>query len=128
MQNKPQKININEPATCLNCGADIHDITNIRYAEKYVTGPKFREELNFCKKCGTEFILRYDLFDHEGHIHPRVFSEDPNDPKYNWTDLLTDEQKKVIAEHLKDCPVCNKRLMEQIELDVWFSSILHNKG
>jgi uncharacterized protein with PIN domain len=124
-----QKINISDEfAVCSNCGANILDIANFKYEEKCETGPKYREEVNSCKKCGTQFILRYDLFDQDGHIHPRVFSEDPNDPKYNWTDILTKEQKEVIATHLKDCPICNKRLESELELDVWFSSILHNKG
>ena len=121
-----QKVNIaDEQAACSNCGANILDIANFRYAEKCETGPRFREEVNVCKKCGTEFILRYDLFDEEGHIHPRVFSDDPNDPKYNWQDLLTQEQKDTIAAHLKDCQICNDRLTDEQLDNARFASILH---
>jgi len=125
---KPQHINIAmDHAKCTGCGRNILDIGNIKFVRNASSGAKYREEVYVCRECGTEFILRYDLFDDKGHIHQRVFSGDPNDPKYNWPDILDQEQKQEIAKHLKDCPVCNERLTKEIELDVWFANVLHNK-
>ena len=122
-----QKINITEDnAFCKSCRANLLDIGNIKFIKNSISGSNFSEELYLCRHCNQEFIIRYELFDKEGHIQRSVFSEDPNDPKFNWPDLLTAEQKLAISDHLKSCDTCNKRLIEGIESNVWFASLIHS--
>lgn len=121
-----QKINIaQENAVCIKCKANLLDIRNIRWLQKDVLGPTFREELFQCRSCGSEFVIRYDLFDKEGHVDPRAFTEDINDPSYNWQDNLSPEQKKLVEDHLKECEICRDRLIEENLNDAWFASIIH---
>jgi uncharacterized protein with PIN domain len=130
MENKeiPQKINISmNQAFCTGCGRNILDISNIRFIRNAFSDAISQEELYVCRECGTEFLLRYDILDAEGHIQQRIFTDDPNDPKYNWPDILTPEQKVTVAEHLKTCKICNKRLEEEFETNLWFSTLIHNK-
>jgi transcription elongation factor Elf1 len=122
---KTQEVNINqESAKCLSCGADLVDIANIEYQGKAETAPTHRKELCKCRSCGQLFSLRYDLFDAEGHIYSRVFVEDVNNPNFHWQDLLTDEQKEKIAEHLDGCTTCTKRLNHEILSDAWLKSFM----
>lgn len=121
-----QKINISqEKATCIKCGANLLDIRNIKWLQKEILGETFREELFECRKCGSAFIIHYDLFDSEGHINPASFTGDINDPTYNWQDNLSEEQKKAFEEHLKKCPICRDRLDEEYLKDAWFADIIH---
>jgi uncharacterized protein with PIN domain len=124
---KPQKISLTmDHATCTKCGKSLLDITNIKFIKDSVSSARFQEELYICRSCGTEFIIRYDLFDSDGHINQRVFTDDPNDPKYNWPDILNQSQRDEIAKHLKDCKICNGRLDDEFENNLWFSSLLHS--
>jgi hypothetical protein len=121
-----QRVHINqERAKCAVCGSNLLEITNFKYAGKTLTEPTHSDEVCICRICRTQFLLRYDFFDEDGHINPYTFSEDANDPEYNWQDNLTDEQRKIIASHLQECPVCQDRLSEQILKDAWFADILH---
>ena len=120
-----QVVNINqEVAGCSSCGSDLVDIANIEYQGRAESTPTYREELCKCRNCGQLFSLRYDLFDAEGHIYSRVFVEDVNNPNYHWQDLLTDEQKEKIAEHLNNCDVCSNRLDHEILSDAWLKSFM----
>lgn len=121
-----QHININmEHAPCNTCGADIADIVNIKYDGEAISTPSYRQELCVCRSCGQFFVLHYDIFDIAGHIFSRVFTEDANNPKFNWTDLLTDEQKDKISKHLESCDICINRISKQQLRDAWFASIIH---
>jgi hypothetical protein len=123
-----QRINISqEEARCENCGTDLLDIRNIKYTEKAINKPTYREEFCLCKKCGDTFILHYDIFDKEGHVEPRVFSGDINNPEYNWPDNLTQEQRDTINEHLKICSICVGRADDELLSDAWMAGIIHNK-
>ena len=123
-----QKINIEQRhATCKNCGNSILELNHFRYAGKTVTAPRYFEELCVCSECGANFLIHYDIFDSYGHINPRTFSGDVNNPEYNWQDSLTEEQKGLIAEHLKACPVCCDRLSEETLEDAWFAGIIHQR-
>ena len=122
-----QKINIiDTKAICNECG-NILELGNFTYSGISKDSSTFREEKCICNQCKTPFIIRYDIFDSEGHIYPRVFSEDPNDHSYNWQDNLTQEQKESIAGHLKDCQICNSRLSNENLLDAWFADIIHSR-
>jgi len=121
-----QTININEDSVpCINCGINIADIENFTYEGKFLSEPLYRKELCRCKKCTSLFILHYDLFDMEGHIFARVFSEDINNPSYNWQELLSEKQKNAISDHLLKCHICRERLSQEILTDAWFASFIH---
>ena len=120
-----QIININqESAPCQQCGSNLIDITNFSYDGQTVSTASIREELCRCKKCGTLFTLHYDLFDPEGHIYSKVFTEDINNSSYNWQDSLTEDQKKAIADHLQNCPICVDRLSHEMLTDAWLKSFI----
>lgn len=122
----PQKVNIiDEHAVCIKCKAKIFD--DFKFTGKMILEPTFREELCVCGNCEAEFIIHYDLFDKNGHIEPRIFTGDVNDPKYNWQDSLSDEQKKVIAIHLRGCEECKNRLADEILTDALFASLIHGE-
>lgn len=119
-----QHVNINSnKAFCNECGIDLLDIDNFIYLEKIIKKPLYWEELCQCK-CKTSFVLHYDIFDNKGHIYPRIFSEDVNNPDYNWQETLNDEQKKVISNHLLICQTCRDRLSDEILTDAWFRGFL----
>ena len=121
-----QHININQTiAPCEKCGADITDIANFAFDGEISSEPLYREEKCKCKQSENTFILHYDLFDSDGHIFSRVFTEDVNNPFYNWQDVLSDSQKKAISEHLKACKICQERLSQEILDDAWFSNFLN---
>lgn len=122
-----QVINISdEQALCTGCGSDLLDIINFQYDGQTITTPTCSEEMCSCKKCKTKFLIRYDLFDQEGHINQRVFTGDINNNDYNWQDNLSEEQKGAISKHLKECKTCQDRLEDETLKDAWFSSIIHN--
>ena len=126
MNSNYQRVNIGKSREgCRKCGTNLLDVSNFRYTEEFVSGPTYREELCICKTCNTPFVLRYELFDKKGHVYSRVFTEDVNDPQHNWQDNLTEEQKKLISEHLETCEVCKDRLSNEILSDAWFGSIIH---
>jgi len=122
---KIQIVNINtDHASCVRCGSDINDITNFSFDGEIISEPTYREEKCRCKHCNAPFLLHYDLFDADGHIHPRVFSEDINNPFYHWSEILSDNQKKVISEHLKDCGICQDRLNQELLTDAWLKDFM----
>ena len=126
MKNNLQIVNINkETDLCAVCGTDLLDILNFTYKNESESSPQHIEELCECKKCGTQFIMHYDLFDSAGHIYSRVFTEDINNPSYRWQDVLTMDQKKNIENHLKTCTECCDRLEQEILTDAWFKSVLN---
>lgn len=124
--NDLQKVNPHDKeGTCTNCGSNLLDLANIKYLKEQKKDPFFWEELSECVKCKTKFILRYDIFDKKGHIHKNIFSEDVNNIEYNWQDILDENQKKVIFEHLKSCKECQNRLNDEILTDAWFRDLLN---
>lgn len=126
MKNNLQIVNINkETELCSVCGTNILDILNFTYEGESESQPQYIEELCKCKKCDTQFIMHYDLFDTAGHIYSRVFTEDINNPTYHWQDVLTEAQKTSISGHLKTCTECCDRLEQEILTDAWFKSVLN---
>lgn len=129
MHKQLQKVNIaTTHAACRYCGTDIMELDHFRYAGKTITGPRFFEELCICLGCNAKFLIHYDLFDQQGHINSRTFTGDVNNPDYNWQDSLTEEQKGLIAEHLRICPTCSDRLSEETLSDAWFAGIIRSEG
>jgi hypothetical protein len=127
VDNNYQIVSINnDQAICEHCGSNISDIINFLYANRTEAHALYSDEYCICKKCKSTFIIRYDIFDPEGHIYSRVFSEDINDATYRWQDHLTVDQKNVIAEHLKECVVCHNRLSQEILTDAWLKSIIED--
>ncbi len=115
-----------EDVFCKHCKSDILDVVNFKYAGESQAKPTYWEELCVCKVCGNQFIMHYDIFDPAGHIYPRVFSEDINNPEYKWQDTLSEEQKENISKHLVNCDVCRERLSAEMLADAWFSSYMEN--
>ena len=121
-----QKVDINNDATkCSECGSILTRLSGFVYAGESRSGADFKEELCKCKVCQNPFVMRYELFDKDGHILSKVFTGDINNPDYNWQELLTEEQKRVIAEHLKDCKTCQDRLSSEILSDAWLSEFMN---
>lgn len=126
MPNNLQKVNIAKTrAYCEKCGSNILDITKFHYGGRTRNTSTYREEVCTCNKCGTNFILHYDIFTEKGHINPKIFTGDINDPEYNWQDSLSKTQKEAVATHLKKCTICSEKLHEEILSDAWFASIIH---
>jgi len=120
-----QIVNIDSEAVpCKQCGSNLIDVSNFSYDGHTDTTATVREEHCRCKKCGTPFILHYDLFDSSGHIHSKVFTEDLNNSSYNWQDALTEEQKLAIADHLQSCSICVDRLSHEMLTDAWLKSFI----
>jgi hypothetical protein len=120
-----QIVDINkDQVPCQGCGVNIVDVANFTFDGEIFSEPRYREEKCKCRNCGASFILHYDLFDVEGHIHSRVFSEDINSPSYHWPEALADNQKQTITGHLKDCKVCQDRLDQEILTDAWLKDIM----
>jgi len=120
-----QIVNINsDHALCKRCGSNIIDIANFSFDGEIISEPTYREEKCRCRHCSAPFLLHYDFFDADGHIHPRVFSEDINNPLYHWSEILADNQKKVISEHLRDCKICQDRLDQELLTDAWLRDFM----
>jgi hypothetical protein len=113
-----QIININDnDATCKQCGTNIVDIANFIFSGEV-------EEHCKCNHCHTNFLLHYDIFDPSGHIDSKIFTEDINNANYNWQDSLTEDQKKVVSDHLAGCPECLDRLSQEMLTDAWLKSFI----
>jgi hypothetical protein len=123
-----QRVKISEDVVpCSECGNNIVELGHHKYSEQSENTPTQKDELCTCRVCGKEFLLHYEFFDEGGHINSFVFNGDINNPEYNWQDLLTEDQKKTIGEHLKDCAICSERLENEIISDAWLASLLHDK-
>lgn len=112
--------------SCRHCGVDLLDITNFIYNQKTLPKPTYWEELCKCRSCNCQFILHYDIFDSEGHIYSRIFSEDINNVNYNWQEALIDSQKSKIAQHLEHCKTCCDRLSQEILTEAWLKDFMQN--
>lgn len=120
-----QVVDINEDIVlCRHCGSNIVDIANYMYDGDKILYASYWEELCVCKECGNNFILQFHIFDKAGHIYSSIFSEDINNPEYQWQEELTDEQKEVIADHIKDCEECRDRLSQEILTDAWLKDFI----
>jgi len=114
----------NEDEYCRCCKSDILDVANFTYNGEVRSEPTYWEELCVCKKCNNSFVIHYDIFDADGHIYSRVFSEDINNKSYKWQETLTDAQKEIIAGHLESCDICRDRLSAEMLSDAWLSSFM----
>jgi len=120
-----QKININdEEATCAHCKGSLSRLADFAYDGQRTNSPTYTNELCKCRKCGTPFIMHYDLIDADGHIMPQVFTEDVNNPNYNWQDILDEAQKKAISDHLAACEKCQELLNEETLTNAWFAKLI----
>ena len=54
-----------------------------------------------------------------------LFTGDINNPNYSWQDILTEEQKNAIKDHLSGCTECTDRLSEEMLADAWFSDFMN---
>lgn len=122
-----QNVNINDDKVrCKKCGAHLTNLTEFVYDNDCFSDPRYREELCKCTACGEKFILHYDLFDTEGHVYQRVFTGDVNNVNYDWQEILTEEQRKEIKEHVEKCQICQDRMNDEALSDAWFSSFLQD--
>lgn len=122
-----QIVDINEKEIfCQYCGADLIDIANYIFYGGKISELHYWKELCKCKKCKNNFILRHNIYDKYGHIYPHIFSEDINNPEYKWQEILTEEQKELIAKHLTNCEICRDRLSQEILSDAWLKSFIEN--
>lgn len=114
----------NEPV-CNVCGTELSlgAFTFLNVAENR---PRIRLELNRCNNCGAEFLLRFRLFDQNGHIPPYVFSGDINDSSFEWQSIWTPEQQAAILAHMENCRECQTRRDDQALSDAWFGDIIHS--
>ena len=104
---------------CKNCNTNLTDISNFIYNGENHSEPDFWQELCKCKKCGTLFVIQYNIFDSGGHIYQRVFAEDMNDTSHSWQEELTDEQKLRVGKHLEGCKICRDRLSDEQLAGAW---------
>jgi hypothetical protein len=102
---------------CRNCDQNLTDINNTTYLKQRWGSPKYWDELCQCDDCGNKFILRYELFDKEGHVYLFVFTEDINNPNYNWIDNLNNKQRIAVTRHVEQCSICQKKIEDQLCMD-----------
>lgn len=123
-----QIINIfEESAPCAGCGQELTVLGNFNFKGHAESPATRKDELCACKNCGTEFIIRYEFFDKDGHVNSFVFNGDINDASYDWQKQLTDAQIRKIADHIRNCKICSDRLTEEMLSDAWMASILRRK-
>ena len=115
-------IEINKDSACV-CGASLLNMYNVKYAGETQAKPTFTKELCQCRKCGTYVIVLYKIYDNNGHILPSVFRGDINDHTYNWQDLYTKEQLRLIENHLIGCTQCQRSLDEGFLSDAKFACL-----
>jgi len=118
-------ININDERAKCRCGAGLSGLDDFVYEKQAKNTDRTRDELCTCLSCGARFVLHYDLFDPDGHVYGRVFTGDINNPNYSWQDILTEEQKNAIKDHLSGCTECTDRLSEEMLADAWFSDFMN---
>jgi len=124
---KLQKVDIgSSEELCRNCNTDLTDIANFTFQDEIHTEPRYWEELCQCSGCKEKFVMHYAIFDSGGHIYQRIFSEDINNENYDWTTDLTEEQKKEISDHLKDCKVCGERHSQEQLADALMKELMQN--
>ena len=122
---KVQIVDINKDSDlCQKCGANLVDVANFQFMDKVKNTATYIEEYCQCKHCKNDFILHYDLFDADGHVYSKVFTEDINDNSINWQDNLNEDQKKIISQHLKDCKICTDRLTQENLTDAWLKAFI----
>ena len=97
---------------------------NFIYKNRRINHPTYWDELCECNNCHYQFYLRHDIFDEEGHIYSSIFTEDINNPEYSWMNILTDNQKVKIAEHVEKCDTCKKALIEEHLIDASFKAFI----
>jgi len=113
-----QTIKFNESTKiCSRCHSDL-SLDNIIYLGQKWSEPTYWDELHKCSECEQLFFLRHGIFDRKGHIQRYVFSEDINDPDYNWTDNLSASQKLTIAKHLDTCSICKEHHFAEFLSDI----------
>ncbi len=131
---KQHVVRITDPnARCRNCGNNLSELGsfNVIAGETIYDGPKFRLEPNKCKACGKQFLLRYDLFDRDGHVSECVFRAfDINDDSFDFRSLWTPEQIKQIENHAfagTGCATCisayNEAVLDEAKLKSLFKSL-----
>jgi hypothetical protein len=128
MKQKPGNIQIinanNENARCRHCGRTV-ELGSFKYAGEVNDYPKYRLEKNVCN-CGKEFLMRFNLFDKNGHIDRNVFNGDLNDPNYQWRDLWTKEQVEALDAHMAICKDCMAQHDEVVLEDAVLGAIIHS--
>ena len=112
---------------CRGCKREINvlSLLQFKYLGKQLFESRYLDELMQCRHCKTNFIIRWNLFDKDGHILSRVFSEDPNDLNVSWMDSLSESQKKEIANHMSNCIICQNKLNESQLETAQFSALLN---
>jgi hypothetical protein len=113
---------------CRICQNDLTQLGHFEYLQLTDDTPVYKDEHCTCNRCGTEFLLRYELFTPQKHINPLVFSQDINDPTFNWQDQFTKEQLHEIQAHLKTCKRCSNILEEELLSDAWFANFMHQNS
>jgi len=112
-------------ARCIGCGLNFGELKSFTMTGARTTAPTYTEEGIRCTSCDMEYALRYEWFDKSGHVGEHVFSEDPNDPTFNWFDLLTPDQRMGIQAHIQQCPVCQAREIEAHLENARFAALIH---
>ena len=122
-----QIVDINQDVVkCEKCGANIVDLANFIYEGIFVNTSIDRRDYCHCRHCFSPFFILYPIFDPQGHVYPSIFCEDINDLSSNWLDYITDEQKKVVADHLLSCRACRDRLNYELLTDGLLRAMLRS--
>jgi hypothetical protein len=98
---KIRVIKVDDPnGRCAACGAGLSELGSFHFAGETINTVKYRLELNACKNCGKQFLLRYDIFDLNHHVNANIFQNDVNDVTFTWQSLWSAKQLQGIP-HLK---------------------------
>jgi hypothetical protein len=113
MYNVMQRVEIDQKIKCDICHSDLLNVSNIKFTGKTFEEDRCHNEEYICRNCKSPFIISFPIFDKEGHIEPRVFSEDLNDLEDDWRKRFTPAQKKLIEDHLRTCLKCQQSVDEE---------------
>ncbi len=113
-------------APCNKCGKNIADVSNFIYSGLVLDFEDSKLEYNNCKKCETLFAIEYRFFDNNGHINKLAFTSDINKPEFEFSSLLSANQKAMVENHMAECPSCQTRRDEEILTDAWLGDFFND--
>lgn len=99
----------NKRTNCIECGHPLHlqDLKNSQWIDD-------DQEFNFvCSACGRENLVKFGLFNKNGHIEKSYLSIIKDDKDY-----LTGERLSRFYNHINNCELCKNELNEEYILEV----------
>jgi len=97
-------MSFNKKTNCSNCGHPLH-LQDLQLSEWDDTGQIF---YFICQSCEHETIVKYKLFNANGHLNKITFRIIKDD-----TDYIRNGQLAKVTEHLSSCELCRQQVDEE---------------